>query len=118
MVTTTINGNQLNRAPKYTFNVGGTYHHEIFKGDLSLTANAFFSAKYFGELGDRVVLPAYKIVNASVTWRAPGNHYYVTVFGENLTNQVYPIGVFISAIGDKAVDAKPRWGGVTVGVDF
>ena len=117
-VIRSVNGNELIRAPKSTFNIGGSYRHDLLGGDLTLNANAFFSAKYFAELGNRVVQPHYEIVNASATWRAPDKHYYVTVFGENLTNQIYAVGHLIATYSDATQAAKPRWFGVTVGVDF
>lgn len=117
-VIRSVNGNELIRAPKYTFNVGANYQHELFGGELTLSANAFFSAKYFAELGNRVSQPAYEVVNASATWRSPDKHYYVTVFGENLTNQVYAVGHFVATYSDASQAAKPRWFGLTVGVDF
>jgi iron complex outermembrane receptor protein len=117
-VIRSVNGNELIRAPKSTFNIGGSYKHELLSGELTLNANAFFSAKYFAELGNRVVQPHYEIVNASATWRSPDTHYYVTVFGENLTNQVYAVGHLITTSSDATQAAKPRWYGVTFGVDF
>jgi iron complex outermembrane receptor protein len=117
-VIRSVNGNQLIRAPKHTFNIGANYRHDLFGGELTLAANAFFSAKYFAELGNRVSQPHYEIVNASATWRSPDKHYYITVFGENLTNQVYAVGYFVATFADAAQAAKPRWFGVTVGVEF
>ncbi len=32
----------------------------------------------------------YALINASVTWTDPTNHYYVRVWGNNLTDQKYP----------------------------
>ena len=69
-VIRSVNGNQLIRAPKHTFNIGANYRHDLFGGELTLAANAFFSAKYFAELGNRVSQPHYEIVNASATWRS------------------------------------------------
>lgn len=34
---------------------------------------------------------AYALVNASVTWTDPNDHYYVRVWGNNLTNQTYAV---------------------------
>jgi iron complex outermembrane receptor protein len=116
--TRSVNGNQLIRAPRYTFSLGATYHHELAGGEMTLAANAFRSAKYYAELGNRVTQPAYTVINASATWRSPDQRYRVTVFGENLTDEVYAIGHFISTFGDATQAAKPRWFGVTLGVSY
>ncbi|HEY3696227.1 TonB-dependent receptor [Phenylobacterium sp.] len=113
-----IDGNELARAPKATLSLGATYTHELLGGDLTLNGGIFFSSKYFAELGDRVVQPSYEVLNASATWREPDGHYYVTVFGQNLTNQVYAAGHLITAFADATQVSKPRWAGVTVGYDF
>ena len=42
----------------------------------------------------------------------------MTVFGENLTNEVYAIGHIISSFIDGSQAAKPRWFGVTVGYKY
>lgn len=113
-----VDGNELIRAPAETANIGANYHHELFRGELSLSGTAFYSTKYYADLANRVYQPAYKILNASATWRTPDKHYYVTVFGENLTNQVYAIGYLVSNFIDATQANKPRWFGVTLGADF
>jgi iron complex outermembrane receptor protein len=112
-----VNGNELIRAPDSSFTVGGTYQHPLGDGTLKLNASAFFSSSYWVEIGNRVKQPGYKVVGASASWRS-NKRYYVTVFGQNLTNQVYPVGWLINSSTDGVQAAKPRWFGVTVGYDF
>jgi iron complex outermembrane receptor protein len=117
-VVASIDGYHLARAPASTLSLGATYKHEVAGGDLTLNATAFFSSKYYADLSNRLVQPRYEVVNASATWREPKGHYYVTVFGQNLTNQVYAAGHLITAFADATQAAKPRWWGATVGCDF
>jgi iron complex outermembrane receptor protein len=112
-----VNGNELIRSPSWTFNIGAHYKHDFNVGRIEANIAAFFSDKYYADLANRVAQPSYKVVNASVTWRAP-QRYYVTVFGENLTNEVYAIGHIISAFGDETQAAKPRWFGFTIGYEY
>jgi iron complex outermembrane receptor protein len=116
--TLDVGGNDLIRAPRYTYSVGGSYELPLAGGDLTLNANAFFSAKYYADLPNQVVQPSYHVVNASATWRAPGRHAYVTVFGNNLTDEVYAVGHLVSNFITATQAAKPRWYGVTIGYDF
>lgn len=116
--TLDVGGNELIRAPRYTFSIGGTYLVPLFDGELSLNANAFFSDQYYPDIANQFVQPSYHVVNAAVTWRAPGAKAYVTVFGNNLTDEVYALGHLISTLTTATQAAKPRWFGVTIGYDF
>ena len=117
-VIANIGGYHLARSPSSTLSLGATYKHDLARGELTLNATAFFSSKYYADLSNRLVQPHYEVVNASATWREPNGRYYVTVFGNNLTNQVYAAGHLITAFADATQAAKPRWYGVTVGYDF
>jgi iron complex outermembrane receptor protein len=113
-----VSGNDLIRAPRHTFSLGGTYTTPFMGGELEFVGSAFFSDKWYAELSNRVKQPSYEVVNASVTWRAPDEKTYVTVFGQNLTSADYALGHLVSASGDEFAYAKPRWFGVTVGYNF
>jgi iron complex outermembrane receptor protein len=114
-----VSGNQLIRAPRYTFTLGATYTVPLFGGELITNATAFFSDRYYFDLTNRLFQPAYEVVNASITWRAQEDRgFYVSVFGQNLTDQVYASGFIISSFIDASQANKPRWFGATVGFDF
>ena len=118
-VVTDVSGNRLIRAPNYTFSIGATYTTPLFGGELTANASAFFSGRYYFDLTNRLSQPAYEVVNASVTWRAqPDRGLYLSVFGQNLTNQIYSSGFIISSFIDAAQANKPRWFGGTIGFDF
>ncbi|MDE2405948.1 MAG: TonB-dependent receptor [Sphingomonadales bacterium] len=60
---------------------------------------------------------AYVLVNASVTWTDPTDHYYLRVWGNNLTDRIYrthynPSSSTYSPVGE------PRTYGVTAGYKF
>jgi iron complex outermembrane receptor protein len=57
------------------------------------------------------------VVNAQVGWTAP-NGLSFTVFGQNLTNQVYAAGFLVSTFTDYVSYQKPRWFGFRVGYAF
>jgi iron complex outermembrane receptor protein len=112
-----VNGNELIRAPDYTFSIGATYEHKLGSGSIVANATAFFSGEYFAEVSNRVKQSAYKVVNASVRWNS-GSGYYLSIFGQNLTNQIYASGFFVSTFLDNTQASKPRWFGGTVGYEF
>lgn len=116
--TIDASGNDLIRAPRYTFSLGGSYEVPLAGGDLTMSANAFFSDQYYADLANEFVQPSYRVVNASATWRAPDGRTSVTLFGNNLTNEVYAIGHLVSTFITATQATKPRWYGVTLGYDF
>lgn len=116
--TVDVSGKDMIRAPRYTFSLGASYDTELAGGDLKVAADAFYSDKYFANLDNSVEQPTYKVVNASVTWHAPDHHTYFSVYGKNLTDQVYMVGALVSNYGTALQAAKPRTFGGTIGYDF
>jgi len=52
-----VSGNELIRAPDWTFSLGATYRHELFGGEMTYNATAFFSSSYFFDLTNRLSQP-------------------------------------------------------------
>jgi iron complex outermembrane recepter protein len=116
--TVNVSGKEMIRAPRYTFGLGASYETNLAGGDLALSVNAFFSDKYYVDLANTEAQPSYKVVNASVTWRAPDHHTHIGVYGKNLTDQIYMVGALVSDFGTTTQAAKPRTFGGTIGYDF
>src|SRR5205085_10276140 len=50
-----VSGNQLPRAPDFTFNIGGNYEHRFGNGSrIRLSGNAYYSSKYPWDSGGRI----------------------------------------------------------------
>lgn len=113
-----VSGNDLVRAPRRTLSLGATYQHELFGGNLTLSGNAFFSAKWFGDITNRLQQGAYEVVNASASWTDKSGRFQLSAFVQNLTDQTYYNSLISTTIYDKANYARPRWIGVTAGVSF
>ena len=116
--TIDVTGNELIRSPKWTVNLGAVYETSVMGGDLTLTANAFFSDRYYFDLMNRVNQPAYEIVNLSATYQFPNSAFSVSAFVNNLTNQQYASSFSSNVYGDVVQLNKPRWGGITLGYRF
>lgn len=117
--TLDVSGNELIRAPDYTFSIGANFSQPVGAGRLAANVNAFFSDSYFFDLSNALTQPRYEVVNGSVTYHfSQDRGAYVGVFGQNLTNQVYAAGMLSSAFGDAIQANKPRWWGVTVGYEY
>jgi iron complex outermembrane receptor protein len=115
-----VAGNDLIRAPHWTISIGGDYETPLAGGSLRLDATAFFSGRYFNDLTNRRAIsqPSYEVVNTSAGWTTPDGHWTFSVFGRNLTNQYYLLGVFPSGNLDSGSYAKPRWFGASARFGF
>ncbi|VAW00804.1 TonB-dependent receptor [hydrothermal vent metagenome] len=96
VVPTDLTGRRPASVPKYSISVGGTYTHE-FGNDNEL----IFHADYLMESNTQIAqgAPTFRraveALNASITF-AMGNGLAVTLWGRNLTDDVYTTTVFPS----------------------
>lgn len=109
-----LSGTRVIRSPKFTSNIGMSYDHELFGGELGLTANYFFTSKFNWQAGDHIVQPSYSVVNATIAWTAPGERYRLSVFGRNLNNAYYGVYTSATAVGISTAPAAPREIGLTL----
>jgi outer membrane receptor protein involved in Fe transport len=58
------------------------------------------------------------VVNASVSFLSPDEHWTVKFFGENLTDTYYVMAFLQTASTDNAAYNKPRWFGGSVAYRF
>jgi iron complex outermembrane receptor protein len=135
-------GKQLARAPNFSANTTIDYTVPVAGGSLLLTANVNYQTSYAlnnvslydtnvgnvltgaslepaGKHGQqRYRRGAMALVNASATWTSPDGHYYIGIYGENLTNKFYRLNYNGSAFGDYGTRAEPISYGGKVGVKF
>ncbi|HKT72571.1 MAG TPA: TonB-dependent receptor [Steroidobacteraceae bacterium] len=113
-------GNELPNAPKFSGNIGFTYTVPASIGEIAFTGNAYYSAKRYAEVDNRLRYGAYALVDASVGWKSPGGTYGVRVWGKNLTDSYHYAQIFSQAftadIGGAA--GPPRSYGVTAEMHF
>jgi iron complex outermembrane receptor protein len=66
----------------------------------------------------RFVQGAYALVNVSITWTDPSDHYYVRAWGTNITNFKYRLHYSGTGTGTYSPMAEPAVYGGTIGVKF
>jgi iron complex outermembrane receptor protein len=106
------------RSPDWTANLALSYERHFSLGKISFSGNVLFSDKYYLELSNRVMQPAYTVVNASVTWTFPGDKASLSVFGENITSENYFAASTVSVFGDLITYAKPAWFGAKLSFKY
>jgi iron complex outermembrane receptor protein len=118
-----VSGNRLPQAPEYTGNLSADYRIDLAGGgDITLSARAAYQSKvYFNGLEfERGAQDAYTVVDARVTYTAPGERFFVNVWSKNLTDEdilttTFPIPLSGAIV---ATWAPPRTYGITAGYNF
>jgi iron complex outermembrane receptor protein len=113
-----ISGNDMIKAPDFTFSVSSDYVVPLSSGELGFNVTYFYTDSYYWDPDNRIEQDAYGLLNAQIKWTAPGGNYYVRVFGRNLTDEEYFSQITVVNTGDLGVAAPPRTYGMGVGVNF
>ena len=112
-------GNQLIRTPEFTASFSPSYTHSFTNGGtIELSGNAFYSGSFFWDPGNRLKEDSYVLVNAELGYTFPGDQLKISIWGRNLTDELYSIYVTESAGGDSVAYARPRTAGVRAELRF
>ncbi|WEK46135.1 MAG: TonB-dependent receptor [Candidatus Andeanibacterium colombiense] len=112
------------RTPKFTFSAGAQYEIPTAAGwTITPRADLVYQSKvYFNSSNTEFSSQdGYALVNARITFLAPGGDWSFAVFGTNLTNKVYSTGALdlIDGFGTGELSiAPPREWGVTARRSF
>jgi iron complex outermembrane recepter protein len=112
-------GNEMVRAPKTAINAGINFDTPISVGRLGANANVFWTAKFFWEPDNRLIEPAYAVVNADVYWTDKSDRYTIKAYGKNLFDENYSsFSVAQAGLNDQHSAAPPRTYGLEFGFKF
>src|SRR6202020_782543 len=101
-------GRPIERTPRYSGNLGGTYTVTTDSGRYSASIRAAYKSGFRWEPDVRLYEEAHALLNASLGWRAPSDRWGLRLTGRNLTNVVYAIDKESTAAGDYLAPADPR----------
>jgi iron complex outermembrane receptor protein len=117
-VTSNVSGKTLTRAPKFTFNVGFDWAHEVAGGKFGIAANVFHSTKLYYDFLNIFEQKAYTLTNANVSWTTPDERFRFSVWATNLTNEKVWQTLRPGAFGTDGFYEQPRKIGVGAEVRF
>ena len=107
-------GFDLQLAPKFNASIGGTYTHSLANGG-TVVFNATYT--YVDDLFiDHLELShrnSVELLNASINYESPGDRYRVSLFGINLTDEIYVVSrTIVPPLFDYRNVSPPRMWGV------
>lgn len=108
-------GKQLQEAPNFVGTIGSNYDAPLAAGSLHASANLYYNAGFFWSPANTFRQDPYAVLNATLGYTLPGDHWTLSAWGKNLTNRLYETGIeTIATFGIYAQDAPPRMYGVSV----
>jgi outer membrane receptor protein involved in Fe transport len=112
-------GLDLVRVPEWTRYLSATYDLPLRDaGNLTFRASYSYTDKRAGNDANTFFLDAYELYDASVTFTDSSDHFKVSLFGKNLTNELYAgVGVDVSLFLSQYI-APPRTWGVEVSYEY
>lgn len=111
-------GNKLQNTPDITFSVGGSFDIPTRAGTFTLAGNYYYNNGFVATADERVRQASYNTVDGSVTWKEPGEKFYVRLWGKNLTDAFYRSQISATNSGDNGYAGAPRTYGMTFGFEY
>jgi iron complex outermembrane recepter protein len=115
-----LGGRPLARSPKWSWNAGLNYALPIGEGKLVADGSVRFRSQYdLTDLANYAYFfqPAHTKTDLSLTYRAPGDRFYVGAFVENLENDLVVTSASTGGFGSVTF-SDPRTFGVHAGFKF
>jgi iron complex outermembrane receptor protein len=113
-----VSGNPTVRTPKWTMGLTLSYDAELLGGRIQPSVTAYHNSGFSFEFSNRLRQSDYTTLSANLTWVAPGDRYKVTLWGTNLTDELYAITGSATTFGDSKAYAAPRAYGIRLGFAF
>ncbi len=107
-------GNQMIYAPRVSANASIDYRIPSSFGEFGINASVSYRDKLFVSAANRLAIPAFAVVNGTLSWTSKDKRYGVQVWARNLLNKDYYLNRTEQALGDIQFLAPPRTVGVTI----
>lgn len=114
-LTIDAKGNRTISTPKLTASFGGDYTVRTEGGNVIVAVNVAYNDGFFYYADNRLAQPDFWLLNTSLNWTLPGDHFTAQLWAKNLTDATYYAGRSEQAgLGDAQRQAAPRTYGLTL----
>jgi iron complex outermembrane receptor protein len=108
-------GNPMIRTPRVQANGTVAYETSIANGGkLNFNLTASHTAKMYHDVSSNTVQPAFTVVNTSIAYTTPDQHWRASIWGNNIFDETYIAGVLISGTATAVTYSRPATYGVRV----
>lgn len=118
---TDVSDNPLPKSPKWSGSVSAKYTKEVPDlGSVSFNVGYYYQTKSYHDpfKSDALSSKGYENVNANVTFKSIDEHWRISVFGRNLTDELIVSNVTSNRFGMIENYAPPRTYGVEIGYKY
>ncbi|WP_070157250.1 TonB-dependent receptor [Sphingobium phenoxybenzoativorans] len=116
--TVDVSGNNMVRAPDYTFTISGDWSHETDSGTFGANVSLFGSGRVYYDFNNRLSQDPYVRLNGQVSWTTPDEKLRFRIFGTNLLNKTIIQQASETPLTDQVTYERPREIGVGVDMKF
>lgn len=113
LVDEDLSADSLTRAPKFTFSLGLTYDFQVGNsGNIIINGRWSHNDKQFLNTRNQSLRGSTDLVDASIGYEDIDGRYRITLFGRNLTKEIYLTSETLVAalLNTRTVNAPRRWG--------
>jgi iron complex outermembrane receptor protein len=82
-----VSGNDMARAPRWSFNVAPSWTHDFGAGTLGVNASLYYSDRVYFDFMNSTSQPAYALLNGEISWTTADEKLRVSLWAANLTNK-------------------------------
>lgn len=107
-----VSGNNIVRAPRYTFNLGFDWAQRLAGGKVQLAGNIFRSAKVYYDPLNLVFQKAYTLASGEISWTTPGETLRISLWAKNIINAKVAQQIRVGVFGNDLFYEQPRRIGV------
>ena len=111
-------GNQMPRAPRWTFSISPSFNMPLGSGVLDINASLFNSSKVFFDFRNATFQSSYVLVNSEIGWTTGDKKLRVNLFAANVTNEKVIQEVRPGALGTDLRYELPRRLGIGATYNF
>ncbi|NIB38367.1 TonB-dependent receptor [Pseudomaricurvus alkylphenolicus] len=116
-----VSGNALPKSPDWSASLSAQYAIPVFNlGELSLGLEYYYQGENYHSPfeEDLIRSDSYDNINANATFTSNDEHWHVSVFGRNITDEEIVSGVTADSFGLIHTYAAPRTYGIEVGYKY
>ncbi len=114
-----FSGSRLRQAPKNTASIGVQYKRPLPLGSLRLRADYRYQSESFREPDNTIArLPAYRLVDANISFLAPEQQWELSLWAKNLLDERYISHLYVLGGNDYALYGTPRQYGLSLSWNF
>ena len=114
-----LSGNDLPQAPELSGYLRGSYYLDMNSaGSLTLSAIASYRDDAYFDAGNTFDDSSRTLLSARVTWNSTSEKFFVSLYGDNLTDEDYNVQKAPQNAGGWRIPAPPRQIFLQAGVNF